>query len=192
MENKKLFYGIVIILCILVIALSVFYTYSRYVTQTNGLASAQVAKWSFDVKSGNDTSLSNIKLTDTSRAITLTPGKIAPGSQGSFDIVIDATGCDTALDYTINFLENGHNPKHLVFKKDGTLFNLDQTFSGTILANDEKIVTMTIEWDWPYSAPSSLSDAEKTAYDEIDTNDGKTIDDFSIDIKVTGTQVIPS
>mgnify|MGYP000215808134 FL=1 len=64
---------------------------------------------------------------------------------------------------------------------------------GTIDANDpEKVKEVVVEWLWPYETQTTSNPAELIKNDAEDTKDGQTISDYTFDIVVTGTQVIPS
>lgn len=65
-------------------------TYSKYTNVVSGDGETQVAKWSFKVNSATE-EFATIKLAETYDKETLTNGKIAPGTKGSFDIIVDAT-----------------------------------------------------------------------------------------------------
>ena len=111
---------------------------------------------------------------------------------GSFDIVLDTTDSDVAIDYAITFDNCKDKPNNLKFTYDGTtastLEGLQDVLKGRIGLNDERIKTLTINWDWEYETGNS--EAEITKNDEIDTNDaGKT---FTFDVIITGTQVNPT
>lgn len=161
-------------------------TLAKYTTTVTGDGSATVAKWSFNAYSKQGEATFEVKLTDTANA-NVTNGKIAPGSKGSFDIVIDATGSETALDYTIKF-DNIQNPiANLKFysdanRTDGTVIDLETTtLKDTIaLADVGNTVTKTVYWEWKDAASN----------DKSDTDAGKAPTEMTFDIKVTGTQKI--
>ena len=116
---------------------------------------------------------------------------IAPGTNGSFDIILDATGADVAIDYAVTFDNLVNKPTNMKFtygnKTSDTLKGLEDVLKGRIALNDARTKTLTIKWSWDYQTGTTAE--EKANNDKIDTNDsGK---DFSFDIKVTGTQVNP-
>ena len=116
---------------------------------------------------------------------------IAPGTNGSFDIILDATGADVAIDYAVTFDNLVNNPTNIKFtycnKTSYTFKGLEYVLKGRIALNDARTKTLTIKWSWDYQTGTTAE--EKANNDKIDTNDsGK---DFSFDIKVTGTQVNP-
>ena len=165
-------------------------TYSKYFTQIEGKGSATVAQWSF--KANNQTStIANIKLSNTYSQSNIKQNTIAPGTSGQFDIVLDATGSDVAINYEIKFKNSKNKPTNLKFtygtKTSETLEGLEDILKGTINLEDNRTKTITIKWNWAYETGSTAD--ERTNNDKIDTNDaGK---DYSFDIEITGTQVNP-
>lgn len=165
-------------------------TYSKYFQRIDGEGSATIARWSF--KANEQTQkIANIKLTNTYNENKLLKNTIAPGTSGSFDIVLDATGADVAIDYAVTFDNLQNKPQNLKFTYNGTTANslegLENVLKGRIGLNDSRTKTLTINWDWQYETGNS---ADAIALnDERDTQDaGKT---FTFDVKITGTQVNP-
>ena len=65
--------------------------------------------------------------------------------------------------------------------------DLEQYLEGTIAANaTAKTKTMTISWNWPYETQGN-----RAQEDEQDTNDGKSLEQYSFNIVITGTQETP-
>lgn len=193
-KSKKRIILLALLLLVLVfMALLAGGSYSKYLTQVQGKGVIEVAKWAFLVN-GQTASITNINLAKTYRADTLAQNTIAPGTSGSFDIKIDTTGSEVGINYDVKFENENNKPQNLNFTYDGhTVSNikeLEQFLTGTIDANsNEKIKIMTIEWNWPYETGNS--ETEKMAQDIEDTNDGKTLEQYSFDIIVTGMQVNP-
>lgn len=168
-------------------------TYSKYTNVVSGDGETQVAKWSFKVNEQTE-EFATIKLADTYDASTLTKGKIAPGTSGSFDIDIDATGAEVGVKYVVDFEDETNKPTNLIFKSGNksasTIEELEEVLTGTINADDtNKTRTLTVEWEWPYETKTDNGVAQN---DEIDTAEGLNALEYSFNVKVTGTQVIPS
>lgn len=166
-------------------------TFSKYYTKIDGSGSAEIARWSFRANN-TSTVMENIQLSNTYNQNKLKTKTIAPGTSGSFDIVLDATGADVAIDYAVTFDNLVNKPTNLKFTYNGTtkssLKELESLLKGRILLSDSRTKTLTIEWSWDYS--TGTDEASKKANDAIDTNDsGKT---FSFDTTITGTQVNPN
>lgn len=196
MRKKKLFFSALSIALIGAIGISgILLTNSKYATTVEGNAKASIAKWVFDVSASDSYSesdtIESINLAETCTPETLVDGNIAPGTEGSFDIVIDTTGNEVGIDYAINFTNLPTNfPKNLVFSVDNQEYDLATGFTGNIAANAKgKQVTKTVNWKWLYEAENESDIASE---DVEDTEDGITAaKDLTFDITVTGTQVRP-
>ena len=182
-KKKKIIIG----LCILAAILLAFIggnVLAKYQTQVTGTGSADIAKWVFAVN-GNTSTMETISLSNTYKDADLTNGKIAPGTKGSFDIIVDATGSDVGVDYSVSFSDETNKPANLKFKYAGreasTLQELSPYIIGTIDANaTSKTQTKKIEWEWSY-----------TGDDEADTATGIADLDYTFNVTVTGAQVLP-
>lgn len=120
------------------------------------------------------------------------------GTSGSFDLIIDATGSEVGIKYDVDFKNETNKPSNLKFKyNDGTtehkfdqIEDLEQYFTDTINADDNnKTRTLTIDWVWDYETKDNGETLDEN--DKIDTNEGLNALDYSFDVIVTGTQVIP-
>ena len=89
-------------------------TYSKYVTEVRGDGTAQIATWDFKVN-GQKEEVQTISLGSTYDKSTLVNGKIAPGTEGIFQIIVDATGSDVGIDYKIKFSDETTKPANLKF-----------------------------------------------------------------------------
>lgn len=166
-------------------------TYSKYYTEIKGTGNAKVARWVFKVNNETET-IADIKLSNTYNQSKLVENKIAPGTNGSFDIVLDTTGANVAIDYRIKFDNCINKPSNLKFTYNGTTSNtlegLENLLEGRITLDDSRTKTITIDWSWDYQTGTNENEINRN--NEIDTNDaGK---DFTFDITITGTQVNPS
>lgn len=156
-------------------------TMAKYTTAVAGSGSATVADWQFKVN--EQTEKFTVELKDTTDKTT--GDTIAPGSKGSFDIKIDGTGSDVAIDYKAEFSDMKNKPDNLKFYKDDAYsdeigeLSAYEDIKGTIGAEAaDKIITHTIYWQWLYN--ESVEDtvpAEKS---------------MTFDITVTGTQQNPN
>ena len=81
-------------------------TFSRYTTIQEGQPKAYIANWNVKINNEditNKTTLSNvITLVPDSMKETTTDNKIAPGKYGHFDLIINPTGTEVAVEYTIS------------------------------------------------------------------------------------------
>lgn len=165
-------------------------TFAKYFTKIEGSGNAEIAKWSFRANN-TSTVMEKIQLSNVYNTNILKNKTIAPGTNGSFDIILDATGADVAIDYAVTFDNLVNKPTNMKFTYEGTtadsLKGLEQVLKGRIRLDDARTKKLTIEWAWDYQTGTTVAEKEKN--DQIDTNDsGK---EFTFDITVTGTQVNP-
>ena len=192
-KSKK----IILLLAILIAIVLSFIggqTFSKYITEVRGEGIAEVARWSFKVN-GQDEEVQTINLASTCNNETLIDNKIAPGTEGNFKIIVDGTGSDVGIDYSIKFENESTKPQNLKFKYDEKEYNsiaeLQEDLTGTINTNDpEKTKTLSIDWKWAYETGENLE--EITQNDKIDTQNAKSISNYTFDVIVTGTQVMPN
>ena len=168
-------------------------TYSKYVTEVRGDGTAQIATWDFKVN-GQKEEVQTISLGSTYDSSTLVNGKIAPGTEGNFQIIVDATGSDVGIDYKIKFSDETTKPTNLKFYYQEVEYNsileLGDALSGTINADDEnKAKTFDIKWKWNYETGSNPT--EIASNDKIDTQNAQEITNYEFDVIVSGTQVVP-
>lgn len=187
---------VIIVSSILIIMLLAFIggqAYAKYISQVRGNGIAEIATWSFKVN-GQKEQVQEIKLVSTYNSETLVNNKIAPGTRGSFNIIVDATGSEVGIKYNIKFAEESNKPQNLKFvyggKEYDSIKQLGDELSGTIAANEEdKTRTINVQWKWNYETGSSAE--QINANDIIDTNDAISIANYTFQVIVTGTQVEP-
>lgn len=193
MSKKK---KVLLVLCILVAIILSFLggkAFSKYLAEVKGTGSAEIANWVFKVN-GKENTVENVNLLSTYNNETLIDNRVAPGTKGSFNIIVDATGSEVGVDYLIQFLNETEKPQNLIFsyqdKKYTTIQDLEKDLSGTINANDEnKTRTITINWEWQYETGDNEEEINQN--DIVDTNDAKKLENYTFDINVKGIQVMP-
>lgn len=168
--------------------------YSKYVSRLKGEGIAQVATWNFKVN-GQEEKVQTINLQSSYNNGTLLNNKIAPGTKGQFDIVVDSTGSDVGIYYSINFTNEQNKPKNLKFTYNNIQYSsiteLTTVLSGVINSNEEqKKKTFTINWEWKYETGNTKE--EIVTNDKIDTEDGKIISNYTFDVIVSGNQINPN
>lgn len=193
MSKKKKGIIVLSIVCTVALAFVGGQTFSKYVTEVKGEGVAEIATWSFKVN-GQTEQVQEIKLASTYDNETLVGNKIAPGTTGSFKILVDATGSDVGIDYKIEFSDESTKPTNLKFVYDGTeydsILELGNTLSGRINADDaNKEKTFEIEWKWDYE--TGTTDVEKANNDKLDTTEAQSMANYTFDVTVSGTQVVP-
>lgn len=193
MSKKKKIILIVAIISSILLAFMGGQSFSKYVSEVRGNGVAEVATWSFKVN-GQKEQVQTIQLSSTCNNETLVDNKIAPGTNGSFNIIVDGTGSDVGINYNIKFENESAKPANLKFIYDNQEYNsideLQNNLSGTIHANDEdKTRTLTIHWKWDYE--TGKDEIEIANNDRIDTQNAKDIANYTFYVIVSGTQVVP-
>lgn len=193
MTKKKKAIIIAVIIAIMVVSFIGGHAYAKYITQIRGNGIAEVATWNFKVN-GQKEEVQEIKLASTYNNESLVNNKIAPGTNGSFNIIVDTTGSEVGINYNIKFTEESNKPHNLKFIYNENEYNsikeLEKDLSGTILATDEeKTRTINIKWKWDYE--TGKSEEEIAQNDIIDTKDANNITNYTFQVLVTGEQVNP-
>ena len=193
MSKKKTALLVICLLLALILSFMIGKTFSKYISEVKGTGTAEIANWVFKVN-GKEDAIQNVNLLSTYNNETLINNKVAPGTSGSFNIVVDATGSEVGVDYAIQFLNESEKPQNLIFTYDDqqytTIQDLEKDLSGTINANDEnKTRTITIYWEWQYQTGENENEINQN--DIIDTNNAKQLENYTFDICVAGTQVMP-
>lgn len=191
-KKKKIIFAVTILSCIILSFIG-GQSYSKYVSEVRGDGMAEVATWSFKVN-GQKEEVQTIQLGSTCNNETLVDNKIAPGTSGSFNIIVDGTGSDVGINYNIKFTNESTKPTNLKFTYDNqeysSIVELENSLSGTINANDEdKTRTLTINWQWAYETGND--EIEVANNDNIDTQNAQDIATYTFNVIVSGTQVIP-
>lgn len=186
---KRRIISIVLLILIAIVAI-VGNTYSKYISKVEGKGVIQVAKWAFLVN-GETASMTNINLAQNYENSTIIPNRIAPGTEGFFDIVIDTTGSEVGIEYNVKFSEEKNKPENMKFQYENkvvsSIFDLEEELKGIIDANaEEKIKTFKIKWFWDYETKE-----ENQIKDIQDTKDGINLGEYSFNVTVTGTQLDP-
>ena len=115
MTKRKRALGILLTIALVLLVFSTGYTFAKYYTEIEGGGIGSIAKWSFIANNSEDT-MQKISLVDTANQVSLVEGKIAPGTSGNFDIVIDATGSEVGVDYEVRVAEENNMPTNLIYK----------------------------------------------------------------------------
>ena len=191
-KSKKIVLLVIVIITILLSFVG-GQAYAKYMSRVTGQGNADIARWSFKVNEKEE-KLQTISLKSTINNSTLSNNKIAPGTEGEFQIKLDTTSSEVGVNYVIKFENETQKPTNLKFIYNGktykSLTDLQQDLTGTINANDEdKVKTLKVAWNWKYQTGSTAK--EIAANDLIDTNEAKKINNYNFDVIVSGTQVMP-
>ena len=192
MKNKKSMFVILLLLLVGVSSIYVARTYAKYIGEAEGTGSAVVAKWAFE--DDNATAINNISLEGTADVSTLSDGKIAPGTSGSFAINVNNENSEVGVDFTISMGTITDKPTNLKFYKDANhtteFVPGTTTITGQLAAEDATGVDVTLYWAWEYET-GTVTDGVATG-DAVDTQAGEAATSLSIPITIKGVQVRPS
>lgn len=183
------------IIAIMLIVGAVGLSISKYVHNESNNVSEDIALW--------NVSASSSAITNTNYdATTITANKMAPGTEGYFDLGITATNTNVGVDYIVTLTDLQHKPANLYFYIDDDesikytdLDSLGSALSGTINANaDNKTISKRIHWKWPYTTTTSVDGTRTTlaANNEQDTIDGKNSTSLSFTVNIEASQVEPT
>lgn len=191
-KSKKIVLVLIAVVAIL-LAFVGGQAYAKYMSRITGKGTADIASWSFKANE-NEEKMQTISLKSKMNNSTLLNNKIAPGTEGEFQIKLDANGSDVGINYVIKFENETNKPTNLKFTYDGKTYNslteLQKDLTGTIDANgQEKIKTLTVGWNWNYETGSTQQ--EIVASDLIDTKEAKEIKNYTFDVVISGTQIAP-
>ena len=191
-KSKKIILAIAVLLCIL-LAFIGGQAYAKYITEIKWKGISEVATWCFKVNDQKE-HIQEIKLASTYNNETLVNNKIAPGTSGNFNIIVDATGSEVGIKYNIVFSDEANKPTNLKFiyedQEYDSIQELENNLSGVINANEEnKTKTLNIGWKWDYE--TGQEEEEIAANDLIDTKDAEKLQNYTFKVSVTGTQVEP-
>ena len=186
---------VTIILIILAFSISGLYGWSRYVSSQDGKASAQIAKWYFEVNGSGKTESGDVvfALTRTDSE-PVKEDKIAPGTYGYIQMDIDTSKAEVSLIYDID-IDITDLPTNLLFYQDEEKTQEFPIVNNKIhiskFVHKNKVTedhTEKIYWLWPFETGEVDDDTGFAEGDEQDTEDMKK-QSSTINIIVTGTQV---
>lgn len=129
----------------------------------------------------------NINLLDTVNSKTLIKKKIAPGTSGSFNIILNS---NQRTRYQIKVKSESEKPLNLKFyinggkKEYSTLEELQDELVGILEKNIKKVIE--IKWEWKYESTIAGNSEELRLQDLQDTIDGMKIQKYKFNIYVVG------
>ena len=166
----------ILALSILVLLLAVcFGSYAIYKSSGSGSSGVGAAAWvvkvnNDDIVTNNTFTLNNVTWAGTRYGQN---GKIAPGDHGTINIVIDASGSEVGVAYTVNLSQvNTGNPNLTVEPASGS------SLTGTIDYGSTMTETVTLDVTWTGEDTTAANTADVTT---AGTN-------ISIPVTVTVTQ----
>lgn len=188
MKNKKRVIGVLV--CILLISTMFLagYSFARYYKSIKiDTIKTSIARWNFNSKN----TLANINLSND---------KIAPGSNGQFEIEVDATDSEVAVEYEIKVENETNIPRNMTFytetkDENGNAVKTEEKNSFAeiaaenlkgiipVEANNQKR-TIVVHWNWPFN------EEDETSIDSEDAtlNENIVSLDCGFDIQIIGRQ----
>jgi len=174
--------ALAMVLCLVTMSLTAG-TLAKYASQTDGKAVATVAAWKIAFKDGTGASANTytgtgaftLDLEDEAKVTDklVAADRVAPGTSGSFNFVVDATDTEVAFTYTIDMDFSGTGLDKVPLK-----FSDKSDFSSTLSMDASKHVkltgdvltdaitstpekTVTVYWQWDSTNYSSTTDEDK-------------------------------
>lgn len=197
-ENNLTKFAILILFITMVALILVSGTYAKYTTSVTGIATATVAKWSIEVNN-TEIAVANPTVTfdlfktindsgNTADETDVVDTKIAPGTEGSFDLVIENLSEVTAT-YQVEFELTNTGKVPLEFSVNGGDWagTLSAATAKADLAAKTGTETVTVDWRWAFE--SGADDAAKEARNKADTALGITPVDVKVSATIIATQV---
>lgn len=207
MKNKrKIIFKLILILILIILFIKIFFLnglinvekiddflflklFSNGVYQKNSTQDDKYKKiYEFKINYKN-LDFKSLNLSDTIDKNTLIYEKIAPGTSGSFDILLYS---NQNLKYRIEFDSINKKPKNLKFKafksgeileESNTLESLSKKLTGDINQNEK--INITINWYWNYEDKENREDT-----DIQDTKDCENIKSYKFNVYAFGEEII--
>lgn len=98
-------FDLLVFLFIIAITLGSYSSYSKYSSSASGSSNVNIAAWNVKVNSEDITNSTTLSEKINFKTISneyVAPNKLAPSSEGYFDIVLDTTSAEVAAHYTIS------------------------------------------------------------------------------------------
>lgn len=148
-------------LIVLIILLATGFTFSKYVQNLEGSIAFQVAPWKFNVTTNQGKPLSEVNLLNPDGT------QIGPGSEGSFEINLDASGSGVDMTYAANAVDI-KVPENLQFylvNEDGsknyqTIDEVLGNVNGELSRSKGQTASYEIGWKWPFEGRDMLPEAD--------------------------------
>lgn len=200
---------IVMFLLFLIIMASAYslYAWAKYASGNQGNATANVAKWHFELRDGvaRTTDIIDFPVTRTDTNTSVSADTIAPGTYGCIPITVDTTGTEVHMKYDIQITLQNY-PTNMVFYNNADKNKkhiITPEISGTGEPGSPRTATITITkyidksehstngvhehtiyWDWPYETTTGEGIDSNDQVDSLDMNK-----QITMAITATGTQV---
>ena len=194
MKKKK---SLMLIALLMMVGLTSGYvasTYAKYTAEVTGNGSVTVAKWDFADENafGEEGKSFTVSLDGTYHASTLVANKIAPGTQGSFDVKLTNANSEVGVDFSVTVGTVTNKPTNLKFYTDNTYtteLTASDPITGKIAAEDGTGVTLKVYWQWVYETGTVTNGIAEG--DEADTTAGVAANSLTVPITIKGVQHQP-
>ena len=147
-------------------------TFARYVSTASLSDTVTVAKWDvqLDANTLDYTETATFDFTETwkdsdgNTEEDVMSKYLAPGTKGSFDLLVENKS-DVTAEYKIEFNFSALNdlPLNITYKLNGTETTAAALATFTQIAMTSGSATITVEWEWPFEAVDPNTDAKDTA-----------------------------
>lgn len=142
-------------------------SYGLFETNNNLSVESSVGKWNImvngtNIKNSETFTVNSINIVDSDNVLN---GKLAPGSRGYFDIVIDRTDSSTSIKYDVTFdfsnLSDSFVVDDISLTNGGTLYRTGEyTYTGIIMLNEESSNTIRTYIKWENNEDNNEEDSE--------------------------------
>lgn len=176
-------------------------TFSSYMTEQTASGTAQIAKWDVKFTEGTneitDSYTFDLKDTKTLNS-NVDSTTVAPGDSGHIELNVKGTDTKVAYTYGVKLdratldATMGDAKNHIKFYKDVSFTQewSDTSETAVALADANADHKVDIYWKWIPEPAGSPTDAEKKAWDVIDTKAGDAASKATFKITLTAKQKI--
>lgn len=195
-EGSGIFKKFILLACIFCGCIILWFSLNQPKASRKG-GTTLIASWNFKDNIDKTNTVISLADTITKSYCDLPQNYIAPGTEGAFDIVINASGSNLKINYFVKLIKEENTPSNLYFfmsdtkleKKYSSLKELfkDNNFSGTFDIKDEKIKTYRIFWKWPFETFNDDGSVNENK-DLEDLNYAKLQKDYIFEIEISGMQ----
>ncbi len=190
MKNKKRVIGVLVCIALISSMFLAGYSFARYYKSIKiDTIKTSIARWNFNSKN----TLANINLSNE---------KISPGSSGQFEIEVDATDSEVAVEYEIKVENETNIPRNMTFyaetkDENGNVAKTEEKSSFAEIAtenlkgiipvetNNQKR-TVVVHWNWPFNEDDETSTDSEDA--TLQANEEIASLDCGFDIQIIGRQ----
>jgi len=185
-KNTMMRIASTLLIAVLLTTCAIGATFAKYTSEITATGSVTVAKWAFEI---NDTDpfVNTVTFnfaetwteTDGTTETDVADKKLAPGTKGSFNFVVEnlsEVNAQFKIDFDFSAIED--LPLNITYK-----IGVEDYVGGTLTDIDMgESVTVTVSWEWPFEAVGPNTNAN-------DTTIGKTAGTFDLSATITAVQV---